>query len=143
MFQKLSDQTLIKKPGQIDGLQFKINDLENCVVFLLDHTAQITIDRCKNCKFYIGPIKASIFFRTSSNCEITVTASQFRCRDLFDSVVNVYSPNEPIVESSSNITFAPFNLKYPWLLDHSEKADLIGEYTDDDGIVQKKVNRWN
>lgn len=64
---------MIKRPGDIDGLQFMIKDLENCSVFLLDHTAQITVDRCKNTKFYIGPIKASIFFRDCSDCEITVT----------------------------------------------------------------------
>ena len=120
-----------------------IKDLENCSVFLMDHSAQITVDRCKNTKFFIGPIKASIFFRDCSDCEITVTTCQFRCRDLIDSTVYVYSPNEPIIESSSNLVFAPYNLKYPWLKLHSEKADVVGEFTDDDGVVQKKVNRWN
>lgn len=115
MFKMLKDQILIKKPGDIDGLQFMIKDLENCSVFLMDHSAQITVDRCKNTKFFIGPIKASIFFRDCSDCEITVTTCQFRCRDLIDSTVYVYSPNEPIIESSSNLVFAPYNLKYPWL----------------------------
>lgn len=143
MFKMLKDQILIKKPGDIDGLQFMIKDLENCSVFLMDHTAQITVDRCKNTKFYIGPIKASIFFRDCSDCEITVTTCQFRCRDLVDSTIYVYSPNEPIIESSKNLVFAPYNLKYPWLKEHSDKADVVGQFTDDDGIVQQKVNRWN
>ena len=26
---------------------------------------------------------------------------------------------------------------------HVDKADLIGEFKDDDGVVQKKVNKWN
>ena len=88
-------------------------DLENCTVVILDHTAQITVDRCKNTKFYIGPIKASIFFRDCEDCDITVSCCQFRCRDLKNSRVYVYTPNDPIVESSVNLTFAPFNLKYP------------------------------
>ena len=100
-------------PGDINGIDFKIVDLENCTVVILDHTAQITVDRCKNTKFFIGPIKASIFLRDCENCEITVSCCQFRCRDLKDSKVYVYTPNDPIVESSSNLTFAPFNLKYP------------------------------
>ena len=62
---------------------------------------------------------------------------------MVDSTVYVYSPNEPIIESSSNLVFAPFNLKYPWLKEHSDKADVVGSFTDDDGVVQQKVNRWN
>jgi protein XRP2 len=75
MFKAQKDQMLIKMPGDINGEMFMIKDLENCTVVLLDHTAQITVDRCNNTKFYIGPIKASIFFRDCSDCEITVSCS--------------------------------------------------------------------
>ena len=75
MFKSQKDQMLVKMPGDINGIDFMIKDLENCTVMLLDHTAQVTIDRCKNTKFYIGPVKASIFFRNCSDCEITVSCS--------------------------------------------------------------------
>ena len=75
MFCKRQNETLIKKPGDVNGSDFKIADLDNCVVFLLDHTAQIMMDRCKNTKFYIGPVKSSIFVRNCTNCEITVACS--------------------------------------------------------------------
>lgn len=120
-----------------------IKDLEACTVILLDHSAQITVDRCHNTKFYIGPIKASIFFRDCSNCEITVSCSQFRCRNLTDTLVYVYTPNDPIVESSNKLTFAPYNFKYPLLEKHTELAVLLGTFKDDEGVVQKKFNRWN
>ena len=55
----------------------------------------------------------------------------------------LYTPNDPIVESSSNLTFAPFNLKYAFLKPHSDTAQLNGTFTDDDGKVQTKVNKWN
>ena len=129
-------------PGDIDGLAFRMTDLENCTVVILDHTAQITVDRCKNTKFYIGPIKSSIFFRDCSDCDITVCCSQFRCRDLNNSKINVFTPNDPIVESSSSVTFGPFNMKYPLLKEHAEAADLLGTFVDDDGVVQNKVNKW-
>ena len=32
------NETLMKKKGDINGLNFKIRDLENCTVYLLDHT---------------------------------------------------------------------------------------------------------
>ena len=48
---------LVKMPGDVNGIDFKIKDLENCTVMILDHIAQITIDKCKNTKFFIGPVK--------------------------------------------------------------------------------------
>ena len=143
MFKKEDGKTLMKVPGDINGMQFKIADLENCTVFLLDHVAEITIDRCKNTKFYIGPVKSSLFIRDCENCEVTISCSQFRCRDLKNSSVNLFTPNDPIIESSSDLTFAPYNFKYGVLKEHVLAANLVGEFTDDDGVLQKKVNKWN
>ena len=81
--------------------------------------------------------------RNCDSCEVTVCCSQFRCRELTNSKVFVYTPNDPIVESSSGLTFAPYNFKYPLLKEHSLAADIVGEFTDDDGVVQKKINKWN
>jgi len=39
MFNSLSNQLLVKKPGDIDGISFSIKDLDKCTVLLLDHTA--------------------------------------------------------------------------------------------------------
>lgn len=75
MFKSKDGEVLVKKPGDINGIDFMIKDLENCTVLLLDHTAQVQVDRCNNCKFYFGPIKASIFLRNCDKCEITVCCS--------------------------------------------------------------------
>ena len=55
----------------------------------------------------------------------------------------LYTPNDPIVESSSGLTIAPYNFKYPYLEQHAVAADLVGEFKDDDGVVQTKVNHWS
>ena len=39
MFSSKKNETLIKKPGDINGLDFRIKDLEGCVVQLFDHCA--------------------------------------------------------------------------------------------------------
>lgn len=38
MFRNKEGETLVKKPGDIDGIQFMVKDLKNCVVQILDHT---------------------------------------------------------------------------------------------------------
>ena len=55
----------------------------------------------------------------------------------------LYTPNDPIVESSSGLSIAPYNFKYSFLEEHAISADLVGEFTDDDGVVQTKVNHWS
>ena len=82
------------------------------------------VDKCYNTTFFIGPIKGSIFFRDCENCKITVACSQFRCRDLNKSTVYLFAANDPIIESSSDLTFAPFNLAYPLLDEHAKAANL-------------------
>lgn len=72
MFAKKDGETLIKKPGDINGIMFSLKDLNNCEAYVLDHTPQIFVDRCTNCKFYIGPVSSTIFFRDCKDCEITV-----------------------------------------------------------------------
>ena len=104
-FMSKTGETLVKVPGKIDGKAFVIGMLEDCKVYLYDHSAQvsgilpsrnhllslehfllhlsriyqfcraflqITIDKCKNCTFVIGPIKGSIFLRDCENCIVHV-----------------------------------------------------------------------
>ena len=39
MFAQKKGEELIKKPGQINGLDFMIRYLEDCTVYILDYTA--------------------------------------------------------------------------------------------------------
>ena len=41
MFQDKTGEELIKVPGQINGLDFRIQNLTDCKVYLLDITAQV------------------------------------------------------------------------------------------------------
>ena len=75
MFKDREGEELIKKPGDINGIDFMLHSLTNCQVYLCDYTAQILIDKCTNTKFFIGPVKGSIYFRDCSNCEIHVACN--------------------------------------------------------------------
>jgi len=41
IFNQKNDETLIKKFGEIDGFNFKIRNLKNCKVYLLDWTTGV------------------------------------------------------------------------------------------------------
>jgi protein XRP2 len=42
MFVDKTGEELIKRPGQVNGLDFQIRDLKDCTVYLLDTTAQVS-----------------------------------------------------------------------------------------------------
>ena len=62
--------------------------------------------------------------RDCKNCNVHVACSQFRCRDLYDSRVYLFASNDPIIESSNNLTFYPYNVTYPKLKEHAIAAKL-------------------
>lgn len=43
MFNQVTGQTLIKKPGDIDGVQFAIRYLTDCHASVFDYTGQVSI----------------------------------------------------------------------------------------------------
>ena len=61
-----------------------------------------------------------------------MACSQFRVRDLKDSKIFLYTPNDPVIESSENLIIGPYNLAYPGLEDHAAQVgfDIM-------------VNKWN
>ena len=59
LIENLSDQTVIKAPGEISGNQFMVRNCQNCCIYLFDHINTITVDDCKQCKIFIGPTKVN------------------------------------------------------------------------------------
>ena len=39
----------MKRPGQVAGQQFIIEDCDDCDIFVLDHSATVSVDQCKRC----------------------------------------------------------------------------------------------
>ena len=43
---------------------------------------------------------------------------------VFSCTIYLYAANDPVIEASSNLRFAPFNIGYPHLREHAAKAQL-------------------
>ncbi|RNA34383.1 XRP2 [Brachionus plicatilis] len=109
------NEVIIKLPGSINGMQFIIQNLENCVVYLFDNVAQVSIDDCKNCKFFIGPSKGSVFIRDCSDCCLAAVCQQFRTRDCRRINTFLSCGTQPIIESSTYMKFACLTVNYAQL----------------------------
>jgi protein XRP2 len=111
-FVGLKGQVCIKEPGSINGINFKLKDLDDCDVFLFDHTSQVLIDNCTNCRFFIGPCEGSVFFRNCSDCKFVVSCGQLRTRDSRNIDISIFCNSRPTIEKTSNITFSCLQLSY-------------------------------
>ena len=127
MFKERKNETLFKLPGEIDGQQFQIRDLENCSVYLLDHSSEVTITRCKGTKFFIGPVKSQAKIKNCQTCEITVVSQNISLEQITNSQINFHSSKDPEISDCQSLTFAPYNFKYSYLKSHAEIAGILGQ----------------
>ncbi|CAH2223410.1 XRP2 [Pelobates cultripes] len=124
MFNGLKDQTVGRLPDKVAGQQFVIQECENCNIYILDHSATITIDDCTNCRIFLGPVKGSVFFRDCKDCKCIVACQQFRTRDCRKMDVFLCCATQPIIESSTGIKFGCFQYYYPELASQFKDAGL-------------------
>ena len=92
------------------------------------------IDDCNNCEFLIGPCDGSIFIRTSTNCTVSLISKQLRFRECHDIKIYAYCLSDPVVESSTNIFFGPFNYNFP----KAKELFLKGSFTESKIFFLKK-----
>ncbi|XP_003389530.1 PREDICTED: protein XRP2-like [Amphimedon queenslandica] len=122
--QELSNVTVVKEAGELNGQAFHIESCDNCIIYLLDHTAAVTIDLCNDCQIFVGPCKGSVFVRESKRCHIMASCQQFRARDTVQSTFQLHCTTQPVIENCSSIKFCCFSGFYPQLKDHLTVAGL-------------------
>ena len=113
---------VVRKPGSVDGKDVVVEDCKDCAVKVLDCTAALQIDACENVTFVLGPCTGSVFIRDCKGCTVSLACQQLRTRDCEDTTFYLYAATEPIVETSANLRFAPFNAAYNGLAAQFAKA---------------------
>eukprot|EP00736_Rhodelphis_marinus_P005775 Rmarinus@m.5103 len=124
IFRQRKDEVLVRKPGDIDGQMFVLDECEGCDIYLMDFSSEVLMDGCRNCRIFIGPCESSVFIRDSSDCDMVVACQQFRLRDCRNLKILLYTQTRPIIEESRNIGFGCFDYNYPELRRQFDAAKL-------------------
>ena len=82
-----------------------IRNCTDCSIYLFDYLNTVTIDDCKNCKFFFGPNKGSLFIRDTSECVVVAACGQFRTRDCRKIVAFLSCASQPIIEATVSIKY--------------------------------------
>ena len=117
-------QVCCRKPGSVKGQQFIIENCKNSSIYIYDHSAMVTIDKCEDCTIFLGPIKGSVFIRNCKNLKCAIACQQFRSRDCQKIDTFLYCQTQPIIESSTGMKFSCFQYYYPELEKQFKLAGL-------------------
>ncbi|CAE8643101.1 unnamed protein product, partial [Polarella glacialis] len=113
MMMQRKQEVLLRKPGSLGGQQVNLDGLEDCEVYVCDPTAQFFIDFCKGCAVLLAPCESSVFVRDCEDCTFWIAAQQLRTNNCHRCTFYLYSKTEPIVETSTDLSFAPWSAKFP------------------------------
>ena len=81
----------IRRPGDVNGMDFTISNCTNSTLIIMDHTEQIQIDDVSHCSIFIGACSSSIFIRNCTECTFFVCCRQLRLREVKSCRLHVYS----------------------------------------------------
>ena len=122
--QGVNDSVALRLPGSLSGNDLDIQNCSDSRIYVFDHSSQIIVDKCENCKFIFAAVKGSVFFRNCNNCSFIVASTQFRTRDCNNCKFFVYCETIPIIEATENATFHCMQLSYNGLKQHMKNAGL-------------------
>lgn len=119
-----SGETICKDPDSIRGSSFAIENLNECTVYVMDHSSQMTVDNVRKSFLFVGPVQGSFFLRDCSDSVICVACRQFRTKNVQRCTIFLYCSSRPSIEYTKEIKLAPYNFAYPHQDQHFRLANL-------------------
>ena len=95
-----------------DAPDLILERLTDCVVFILGTTRALRCHDLTRTRVYGGPVAGSAHLQNLENCHVEIAARQVRVHDARRTSFYVRTKSRPIIEHSSELTFAPFAFAY-------------------------------
>lgn len=121
--------------NDVDNLPMTIEDCQNTIVLLFGVAKTIIIDNCDNL-LVVAFSSDSTYIRNSTNIEIVLATGQFRCRDCRNLKLFLHCKTQPVIESSTKVSFSPLVIDFPEIeillknLDYSRFSNLWSKVHD-------------
>lgn len=120
-------EVIQKYPGEVNGNDFKISNLSECQVHLLDVTDRLLIDNVTRSTLFIGPCKETVILRNVTDSKIVLACKEIRVSNCETLRINVFTQQNIILEESKNIILGKFNGGYSGLTSQFLSANLSVE----------------
>ncbi|EDO49057.1 predicted protein, partial [Nematostella vectensis] len=123
-FQGNKHQTLIMSEQETLDQDIGLSDLENCTIKLMGPPLAVRMDKLRNCIIISGPVSTAIFIDDCQDCTFIVACQQLRVHHTHRSLFYLHVTSRAIIEDSSGVGFAPYDLQYELKEAHFKAAGL-------------------
>jgi len=128
--------------GELQGRDVVLCNLEGCRVFLLDRVGALHCHGLHHCEVLVGAVASSALLYDCCGCVVTLAAKQLRLHDSREVLLHLHTLSKPVIERSSRILFAPYDLSYTDLDEHWAEAAL-GQPATSHGQEGDGVAEWS
>ncbi|XP_030717099.1 TBCC domain-containing protein 1 isoform X1 [Globicephala melas] len=139
-------QTLAKSSDTLVGAHVKIHRCNETFVYLLSPLRSVTIEKCRNSTFILGPVQTALHLHSCDNVKVIAVCHRLSISSTTGCIFHILTPTRPLILSGNQrVTFAPFHTHYPMLEDHMARTGLatVPNYWDNPMIVCRENSSTN
>lgn len=129
---ELSGERILRKPGDLEGRDVALRDLQDCRIVLLDRIGALHVQQLTRCEVVVGAVLSSALIHFCKDCVFTLAVKQLRLHDSENVLLHLHTLSGPIIETSKRITFAPWDITWDGGADLLAAASL-GEFSGEAG----------
>ncbi|NXI52440.1 TBCC1 protein, partial [Chloroceryle aenea] len=134
-------QTLAKSSDTLVGAHVRIHRCNESFIYLLSPLRSVTIEKCRNSTFVLGPVQTSVHVHGCDNIKVIVICHRLSLSSTTGCTFYILTPTQPLILSGNQaVSFAPFHTHYPMLEDHMAQVGLatLPNYWDSPMLVCKE-----
>ncbi|NWR79547.1 TBCC1 protein, partial [Centropus unirufus] len=134
-------QTLAKSSDTLVGAHVRIHRCNESFIYLLSPLRSVTIEKCQNSTFVLGPVQVSVHVHSCDNVKVIVVCHRLCLSSTTGCTFHTLTPTQPLILSGNEaVSFAPFHTHYPMLEDHMAQVGLatLPNYWDSPVLVCKE-----
>lgn len=131
-------QTLAKSSETLEGAHVRAHRCNESFIYLLSPLRSITIEKCRNSTFVLGPVETALHLHDCENLKVIAVCHRLSISSTTGCTFHIMTPSRPLILSGNQtVTFAPFHTHYPMLEDHMARTGLatVPNYWDNPMVV--------
>ncbi|XP_066858063.1 TBCC domain-containing protein 1 isoform X2 [Anser cygnoides] len=134
-------QTLAKSSDTLVGAHVRIHRCNESFIYLLSPLRSVTIEKCRNSTFVLGPVQVSVHVHSCDNVKVIAVCYSLSLSSTTGCTFHVLTPTQPLILAGNQaVSLAPFHTHYPMLEDHMARVGLatLPNYWDSPMLLGKE-----
>ena len=123
----LSDQLIVKPPRSIAKRRLILENLSDCIIYILDTTPEVVGSFLQRCEIFLGPTD-QFTLTYCNNCKISVVCSNAYFKQCNDITIYINCNAPSVIKNCRSVSMAPYNFAYTELREQSSDKPYRTNY---------------